>query len=155
MTFGEKIRAARKALNLSQTELSDLTGISERSLYTYEQLNTIPRRSNVQKLADALHVSVTYLMDEQETDPGKALEEESFFTQVRDVYGSKAAHEAQSVLERAGALFAGGDMDEEAKDVFMQSLMQIYLSSKAEASEKFTPHSRKAGRIDKKDGDSL
>ena len=68
MTFGEKVRLARTTLNLSQAELSEITGISERSLYTYEQLNTIPRKSNVQKLADALHVSVTYLMDEQEED---------------------------------------------------------------------------------------
>ena len=38
MTFGEKVRLARTTLNLSQAELSALTGISEHSLYTYEQL---------------------------------------------------------------------------------------------------------------------
>lgn len=37
MTFGEKIKEARLAMNLSQTELAQMTGISERSLYTYEQ----------------------------------------------------------------------------------------------------------------------
>lgn len=40
MTFGEKIKEARLAMNLSQTELAQMTGISERSLYTYEQLGT-------------------------------------------------------------------------------------------------------------------
>ncbi len=39
MTFGEKIKEARLAMNLSQTELAQMTGISERSLYTYEQTN--------------------------------------------------------------------------------------------------------------------
>ena len=42
MTFGEKIKEARLAMNLSQTELAQMTGISERSLYTYEQLGTLP-----------------------------------------------------------------------------------------------------------------
>ena len=68
MTFGEKIKEARLAHNLSQTELAQLTGISERSLYTYEQLGTIPRKSNIKKLADALDVTVQYLMDSEETD---------------------------------------------------------------------------------------
>ena len=31
MTFGEKIKEARLAMNLSQTELAQMTGISERS----------------------------------------------------------------------------------------------------------------------------
>ena len=40
MTFGEKVKEARLAMNLSQTELARLTGISERSLNTYEHLGT-------------------------------------------------------------------------------------------------------------------
>ena len=71
MTFGEKVKEARLAQNLSQTELSKMTGISERSLYTYEQLGTIPRMSNVKKLAEALKVSSSYLMDEAETNPAE------------------------------------------------------------------------------------
>ena len=47
MTFGEKIKEARLAMNLSQTELAQMTGISERSLYTYEQ-NT-PQKKQHQK----------------------------------------------------------------------------------------------------------
>ena len=35
MTFGEKIKEARLAMNLSQTELAQMTGISERSLYMW------------------------------------------------------------------------------------------------------------------------
>ena len=146
MTFGEKIKLARTTLNLSQKELSEITGISERSLYTYEQLNTIPRKSNVQKLADALHVSVTYLMDEQEEDPAKDIDQESFVLKVKNAYGNKSAHEAQEVLERAGVLFAGGDLDDEAKEIFMQSLMEVYIRSKEKAKEKYTPVAKRGNR---------
>ena len=44
MTFGEKIRNTRINLNLSQADLAKKTGISERSLYTYENGNVIPSR---------------------------------------------------------------------------------------------------------------
>lgn len=146
MKFGEKIKAARTTLNLTQTELAELTGISERSLYTYEQLGTLPRKSNIPKLADALHVSVSYLCNEGDADPGKAFEEEAFLAEAREKYGSRGAKQAQEALRQVNSLFAGGELDEEAKDVFMQSLMEVYLSSKAKASEKFTPKSVKRKR---------
>ncbi len=146
MTFSEKVKAARITLNLSQAELSELTGISERSLYTYEQLNTLPRKGNLRKLADALHVTVSYLTDEEDTDPGQEFEKEAYVREAELVYGQKAGREAQELLTRARALFAGGDLDEEAKEVFMQSLFEEYLDSKDQARTKFTPKTKRKSR---------
>lgn len=148
MTFGEKVKEARLLKNLSQTELAAITGISERSLYTYEQLNIIPRKSNLKKLSEALNVSLSYLIDEEETDAQKNIEKEDFLDQVKDKFGYKGAKEAQDVLDRAGVLFAGGDLDDDAKKVFMQSLMQVYISSKKEASEKFSRKKKTKPSID-------
>jgi len=148
MTFGEKVKEARILKNLSQAELAAITGISERSLYTYEQLNIIPRKGNLKKLADALHVSVSYLVDNEESDTQKNIENEEFLDQVKDKFGYKGAKEARDVLDRAGALFAGGDLDDDSKEVFMQSLMQVYISSKKEASEKFSRKKKTKPPID-------
>ncbi len=139
MTFGEKVKEARLALNLSQTELSKMTGISERSLYTYEQLGAIPRMSYVQKLAEALNVTSSYLMDEAESNPQSHLDEELFVSSAKSQYGYKGAREAQEVIRRTKALLAGGDLDDAAKEVFFRALMEAYLESKADASAKFTP----------------
>ena len=139
MTFGEKIKEARLSLNLSQTELSQATGISERSLYTYEQLGTIPRKNNIIKLAEALHVSVNYLMDDAESDSLSHIDEDSFITEAYDKFGAKGAREAQEVLGKVTSLFAGGTLDDDAKDVFFQALMTVYMDSKKSAQEKFTP----------------
>ncbi len=139
MTFGEKIKEARLAMNLSQTELAQLTGISERSLYTYEQLGTLPRKNNIRKLAEALHISVSYLLDEDETDTQSQIDNDIFIMEAREKFGSKGAKEAQDVLGRVNSLFAGGDLDEEAKDVFFQAVMAVYMDSKKNAREKFTP----------------
>lgn len=139
MTLGEKLKEARLAMNLSQIELAKLTGISERSLYTYEQLGIIPRKSNVKKLAATLGVSVSYLMDEEETDTHSHADEEMVVASAKSQYGARGAREAQEVIGRAKALFAGGELDEKSKDVFFRAILEVYLDSKADASEKFTP----------------
>lgn len=139
MKFGEKIRSLRLAMNLSQSELAEITGISERSLYTYEQTDTLPRSGNIRKLADALHVSVVYLLDEEETDTKKDIDHDIFIANAKNEYGYKGAKEATEILSRASALFAGGELDDSAKDLFFQSLMEVYLESKEEARAKFTP----------------
>jgi transcriptional regulator with XRE-family HTH domain len=143
MKFGEKVRHTRLALNLSQSELAAKTGISERSLYTYEQTGTMPRSDKIKKIADALNVSVSYLMDEEEGDTKKNIDQDIFLANVKNEFGYKGAREANDVLSRASALFAGGELDGEAKEVFFQSLMEVYLESKAEARAKFAPKQRK------------
>ena len=132
MNFGEKVKEARILKNLSQTELAAITGISERSLYTYEQLNTLPRKCNLKKLSEALNVSISYLADDEETDVHKNIENAEFIDQVKNKLGNnnKGLKEVQDVLAHAGALFAGSDLDDTAKELFMQTLIQLYISSK-------------------------
>ena len=142
MKFGEKLKNARLALDLSQTELSQKTGISERSLYTYEQTGIMPRSNNLRKLADALNVSVSYLLDENETDPTKNIEEDIFIANSKKRFGYKGAKEASEIISRATALFAGGELDEDAKELFFRSLTEVYLDSKQKASEKFSKKKR-------------
>src|SRR5699024_2683242 len=117
MTFGEKVKEARLAMNLSQTELAQLTGISERAHYTYEQLGTLPRKNNIRKLAEALHISVSYLLDDEETDKQSRIDEDMFPAEARKQFGAKGAKEAQEVLGRVSSLFASGDLDEDRKSV--------------------------------------
>lgn len=143
MTFGEKLRHARLALNLSQLELSEKVGVNERSIYTYEQAGVFPRERVLQKLADTLHVSVDYLRDDDENTAMKHVDEELFLANVKFGFGYKGAKEAQEVLDKASALFAGGELSDDAKTVFLQSLMEVFLESKAEASAKFTPKRKK------------
>lgn len=142
MTFGEKLKTVRLSLNLSQSELAEKTGISERSLYTYEQTGILPRSNNLRKLADALNVSVSYLLDEEETDPNKNIDHDIFVANSKKEYGYKGAREATELLSRASALFAGGELDDDAKELFFQSLMEVYLDSKQTARNKFSPKKR-------------
>ncbi|MCL1874675.1 MAG: helix-turn-helix domain-containing protein [Synergistaceae bacterium] len=147
MTFGEKIKSARLALNLSQIELAEKAGVTERSIYSYEQTGTFPKSTVLKKLAGALDVTVSYLLDESETDKRANIDQELFFVGAKSGFGYKGAREAREVVSRAAALFAGGELDNEAKDVFFQSLMEVYLESKAEAREKFSGKRRRKSNI--------
>jgi hypothetical protein len=102
----------------------------------------MPRPGNLQKLADALNVSVGYLVDEEETDTQKDIDQDLFLANVKNEFGSRGAREANELLQRAHALFAGGELEDSAKDIFFQSFMEVYLESKSEARTKFTPKSR-------------
>jgi transcriptional regulator with XRE-family HTH domain len=146
MTFGEKLRETRIALNLSQMELSRMTGLSTRSLYTYEQLGIIPRNSNLKKLAEALNVSPDYLLDENVTDHAEFFDQGLLIDEVKKEYGARGAREAHDILERAGVLLAGGELDDAAKDAFFQSLMEVYLDSKKNAKDKFTAKKYRVSR---------
>jgi len=145
MTFGEKVQSARLALNLSQIELGEKIGVSERSIYNYEQAGIFPRKGVLHKLAEVLRVSVAYLTDENEIDRFKNIDEDYFVDEAKARFGIKGAKEAQEVIARASALFAGGELDDAAKEIFYQSLMEVYMESKADAREKFSPR-RRAGR---------
>lgn len=143
MTFGEKVKEARLALNLSQTELAQITGLSERSLYTYEQLGTIPRKSNVRKLAEALNVTTSYLLNDGETDKQSHLDEDLFVAAAKAKHAYRGAKEAQEIIGRTKALLDGDDLDDDVKDVFFRALMEVYLESRSEVSEKLTTKKRR------------
>ena len=111
-------------------------------------MGIMPRSGNVRKIAEALNVSVSYLLDEEETDPRKNIDHDIFIANAKNEYGYKGAREATDILSRASALFAGGELDDAAKDLFFQSIMEVYLESKEEARAKFTPK-----RVQKKRND--
>ena len=143
MSLGERIRQARLALNMTQEELAIKSGISIRTVFAVEMSGMMPRVSTVQKISKALGVSTGYLLDEEDSGGDFNISgENQFLADVKEMYGSRGKREAEEVLSRASALFAGGGLDEEEKDVFFRSIMEVYLESKDEARSKFTPRKR-------------
>jgi len=132
-TYALKVKEAREISGLSQRELADIVGVSQRAITAYETGVSLPRGTTARKLARALKVSVEYLLNDQTTDPLHGIEKEPFLAEVRERFGGKAAHEADTLLKQNVALFAGGELNQEAKDAFFESVMRAYLSCKEEA----------------------
>lgn len=142
-SFAEKLRNAREYRDISQTQLAEKAGVSQRSITSYENENIIPRGNTIRKLAKALDVSVEYLINEEVTEPQAGREKDAFIDSARNKYGLSGEKEAKLLLEQNKALFAGGELDQEAKDAFFEALMVAYVKCKEEAKDTF-------GRKDKK-----
>lgn len=62
MDIGYRIQAARQMLGLTRTELTKLAGISGGLLTNIEQGRNTPRVDTIAKIAEALHVSINWLI---------------------------------------------------------------------------------------------
>jgi transcriptional regulator with XRE-family HTH domain len=132
-TFSEKVREARLMLSLTQEELGKLVGVSKRAVLAYETEGVLPRRNVKKKLAEALRVSAEYLERDEVEDPLHGLEKTGYIEETRERYGNRAAKEIDFLLERNAALFAGGTLDQEAKDAFFEAVTKAYWAAKEEA----------------------
>ena len=66
MTFGEKLRRARREKGLTQAELANQAGLGLRTIIAYEKGETYPqKRSTYQTLADILGVQADDLHNEE------------------------------------------------------------------------------------------
>ena len=137
-TTGEKIRERRTHLGLTQTELANKIGVTLRTITKYEKQGVMPRGRNLRELAKVLGVSEVYLANEEIEDETYGLEEAPYIDSVRAAYGAKGANDMQNLLLQTQAMFAGGDVPEEDKELFFQAVTEAYFANKKRASETFT-----------------
>lgn len=136
-SFPDKIREARCALGLSQSELGEAVGVSMRSIISYEKGQKHPRDKTIYQLAKALHVSIRYLKDEECDDPTADIEKDVFIAGASDQYGAAGAKDVTRMLEENTALFAGGELSQEEKDTYFNALMTAYITCRETAKEKY------------------
>lgn len=135
--FPEKVKAARNELDLSQTQLGELAGVSLRTIVAYEKGEKEPRPSTLLKLAKALKVSVRFLTDDECNNPMQDIEKDGYIEEARRRYGSRGMKDMQTLLAENTALFAGGELSQEQKDTFFQAIMTAYVTCKEEAKKKY------------------
>lgn len=98
--FSARLRYFRSKQNLSQTELSDLVGISQKQISDYEVGNSVPRQANLLKLIEALKVTKQEFLTtpiDTESDVMSALEFVSFYNEVSDLKISLPANIVQDL----------------------------------------------------------
>lgn len=137
MTFSDKIKLSRELCNLTQQQLADKVGVSKRTIASYESSGAIARSSTMRKLAKALNVSYDYLTNDDITDPKQGIEKIEYIEEARNQFGNRAAKEVDELLERNAALFAGGELSEDAKDAFFTAVTKAYLECKEQAKKTY------------------
>lgn len=63
MTFGERIRTARKKKNLSTQEIADECGVARSYITLIENNKRLPGRKVIPKLAEALNVKTNIIVN--------------------------------------------------------------------------------------------
>ena len=137
-TTGEKIRDRRITLNMTQKDLADQVGTTVRTISSYEAAGSKPRGLNLRKLCTVLNVSEAYLLKDEIEDETYGLEEAPYIERARAIYGKKGATDVEQLLTQTRAMFAGGDVPEEDKELFFQAVAEAYFANKKRASETFT-----------------
>lgn len=130
MTFSEKVKKARKARYLTQSELAVKLGMTTRIIQAYEMGEKKPRSRTMLKLAKELHVSTKYLLNDDCDDPLEDINDDSYIEEAEHRYGPSAAEEMAGILSKSTALFAGGELSQEQKDLFHEALQAAYFACK-------------------------
>ena len=116
MKFGEKVRCARRQMGMSREALSELTGISVRTIAYYELEGKLPKqRAYVDALASAFGVSPEELTDDSI--------ELSLSTESG---GEQGRREAQRIVKQIKALYSGGTLNREDIDAMMLAIQDAY-----------------------------
>lgn len=137
MSFGDKIRSLREENKYTQSDLASKLGISTRTLYNYEKGKLFPKDIKVVKgLAEIFNVSTDYLMDEIDVKIMSEQESE-FLSSAKKNFGYKGKKEAEQIIEKTAAMFAGGTLSEEDQDKFFESITKVYFDAKKKARETY------------------
>lgn len=129
MTFGEKVKKARKELGLTQTQLGEKIGVSRRTITSYEADAFPPRTRELYcKLAEVLGVNVNYLLTQ----------EDEFVMDAGEKYGYRGKKGAETLVNELTGLFAGGELAEEDMDELMLAIQKAYVIAK-ENNRKYMP----------------
>ena len=129
MKFGDKLKELRKLRGLTQKELAEAAGVSQRTIAGYESDGKYPRyRELYTILAGILDVNPSVLM----TDEG------SFITEAAEHYGSAGERQARQLTAELAGLFAGGALAQDDMDEMMKAIQDAYWLSK-EQNRKYVP----------------
>ncbi len=129
MTFGEKVKDARKKLNMSQDDLAAKMEVSRRTITSWETDKALPRTRKVYEgLAEALQVQLNYLLSD----------DEAFVMDGAEQYGYRGKKGAEKLVQELTGLFAGGELAEEDMDALAFAVQAAYVEAKKN-NKKYTP----------------
>lgn len=136
--IGDNIKKLRIKQKISAKQLSELTGLTQAYLSMLENnKRKNPSAETLQKIADALGVSVNEFFDERDTSS----EDNIKLTQKDKKDIKKALNQTLNQLENSqdGLMFDGEPIDDETRELLRISLESSMRLAKEIAKKKYTP----------------
>lgn len=76
MIFGEKIKALRREKGLSQRQLGVKMGVTQQTIAQYEKTTEQPKLSTIRKIASALEIPISVLVEDWSKIPPNEIRED-------------------------------------------------------------------------------
>ena len=113
LAIGDNIRKARKALNLSQDDLADAIGANRVTISHYENGGYLPSVTALEKLAVALHTTVSQLTGTEPDDKWELTERIRRDPNLRILFNQAQNAKPNHILAAAALLKA---LEDDEKD---------------------------------------
>lgn len=136
MGISENIKLLRKQYGLSQKELGQIAGVSDKAVSTWEQGIKEPRMGAIQKIADHFGIQKSNIIEDN------GLQSQSVSLTPRDE--RQIAADLEKMLadldsKNAMAAMGGTVEDDEDRELLKASLQATMRLAKKIAKEKYTP----------------
>lgn len=121
MGFQERLKEKRLEADLTQAQLAQMVCVTARTIQNYELGTRRPTKLEVvDRLARALNTTAEYLLGTSGM----------LVVAAREEGGADAARDIEALVSQVNAVFAGGQLSEEAMDGAMQALNRAYWIAK-------------------------
>lgn len=135
--FAERIKTARKRAGLSQAELAKALGVGQNTISNYEnatgEKGSTPKLDTAAKIADILHVSLDWLVGNQEGSRAPAITNAEFLEKFIDLFQNArldvyaVASEADTYSGHSWFICDGQDTDHQLFSNFLDDVNQYLL----------------------------
>ncbi len=122
MKFGDKLKHIRIGRKMTQAQVMEAIGVSNRTIILYEKNERIPRSDETYKrLSECFDVPVEFWTTETDDD---------FRLASMYAHGESGRVQAEKLVGEIAGLFAGGKLSEEDADAVMLALQNAYWKIK-------------------------
>ncbi|KEH89627.1 XRE family transcriptional regulator [Clostridium novyi A str. BKT29909] len=126
MSLGDNIKRIRKMHKMSIRDLVEISGVGKSTISDIENDKVSPTASTLQKIADALNISVNDLFDDKSNS--NAPEE---YTHKYIVTKKDKEQYAREMKKANEAFFLDDDLSEEAKKEMLDLMSELFWKAKA------------------------
>lgn len=146
--FKDRLRTCRKKLGLSQAALAKKVFVSQQAIAKWESDKATPNPEMLTKLANALNVSLDYLLGNDVSPQQKPLTDKDGLTarDNRDIAKDMERIKEKLLNKEDGpASFDGENISDESAELLLTQIESMLRTIKVINKEKYNPYKNKAG----------
>ena len=133
MTIGKNIKQLRSQYGMSQKELAQIAGVSDKAVSTWENETKEPRMGAIQKIADHFGIKKSNLIEDN------GLSSASSLPDLTPKDEREIARDLEDMMHSMATAAYDGEEEMEDVEAFKATLKSAMIQAKKLAKKKYTP----------------